>query len=172
MSDPVEKLPLHIEEAVQQLTALRERHHRRGSAAHRIIERSLRSVSRPRFAVLTTLFIGLWVAFNLGRSGDGFDPPPFDTLQSIAGFMELYLMLLLLINQRREDERDEMRDQLTLELALLNEQKSAKIIALLEQIRRDSPYMSNHIDHEAAALSVPADPQAVSAAIERSQEDK
>jgi hypothetical protein len=48
---------------------------------------------------------------------------------------------------------------LTLEIAILNEQKSAKIIQFLEQMRQDSPHLENRDDHEAQALSGSADPQ-------------
>jgi hypothetical protein len=38
---------------------------------------------------------------------------------------------MILMTQRRDDEMAMRRDQMTLELAILSEQKSAKIIALL-----------------------------------------
>jgi hypothetical protein len=46
-------------------------------------------------------------------------------------------------------------------LAILSEQKTAKIIALLEELRQDHPDIHDRIDREAAALSEPADPQPV-----------
>jgi uncharacterized membrane protein len=60
------------------------------------------------------------------------------------------------------------REQLTLDLAILGEQKSAKIIELLEELRRDDPTIRNRVDHDAAAMSAPADPQAVLDAIKDS----
>ena len=62
------------------------------------------------------------------------------------------------------------REQLTLELAILGEQKSAKIIALLEEMRRDSPSLRNRVDEEAAAMSIAADPQAVLDAIKENED--
>ena len=73
--------------------------------------------------------------------------------------------MLILTTQRREDQLAGYREQLTLELAILSEQKSAKIISLLEEMRRDSPTLRNRVDEEAAAMSVAADPQAVLDAI-------
>ena len=78
---------------------------------------------------------------------------------------------LILTTQRREDQLAGHREQLTLELAILSEQKSAKIIELLEEMRRDDPSLKNRVDHEAAAMSTPADPQAVLDAIKDSHED-
>lgn len=50
-------------------------------------------------------------------------------------------------------------------------QKSAKIIALLEELRRDNPMIGNRHDAEAEALSTPADPNSVLEAIKVSRED-
>ncbi|WP_207210943.1 hypothetical protein, partial [Lichenibacterium minor] len=55
--------------------------------------------------------------------------------------------------------------QLTLELSILSEKKSAKIIELLEELRRDLPAVRNRVDEEASEMAKPADPQAVLQAI-------
>jgi uncharacterized membrane protein len=68
------------------------------------------------------------------------------------------MTVLILSTQRRDDELASYREQLTLELAILGEQKSAKVIELLEELRRDDPTIRNRIDHDAAAMSAPADP--------------
>ena len=86
------------------------------------------------------------------------------------GLLALYVTVLILTTQRREDQLAGYREQLTLELAILGEQKSAKIIALLEEMRRDSPSLRNRVDEEAAAMAVAADPQAVLDAIKESEE--
>lgn len=75
------------------------------------------------------------------------------------------MTILILATQRREDQLAGHREQLTLELGILSEQKAAKIIELLEELRRDSPHLRDRVDHEALALSAPADPEAVLEAI-------
>jgi len=82
----------------------------------------------------------------------------------------LYMTVLILTTQRREDEFAAHREQLTLELAILSEQKSAKIIALLEELRRDDPHIHDRDDTEADALSTPADPNAVLEAIQNTHQ--
>ncbi len=72
---------------------------------------------------------------------------------------------MILITQRHDDELATHREQLTLELAILSEQKSAKIIALLEEFRRNDPNQDDHRDKAAEALAQPADPQVVLDAI-------
>ena len=68
---------------------------------------------------------------------------------------------MILIVQRHDDELSARREQLTLELAILSEQKTAKIIALLEEFRRNDPHQSNRRDEVAEALAQPSDPQVV-----------
>jgi uncharacterized membrane protein len=57
------------------------------------------------------------------------------------------------------------REQLTLELAILIEQKTAKIIQLLDESRRDNPQVHDRHDPEAEAMAQPADPGSVLVAI-------
>ena len=65
---------------------------------------------------------------------------------------------MIVTTQRRAGKLSERREQMTLELTLLTEQKTAKIIALIEEMRRDSPQLHNRIDQEARDMSAPADP--------------
>lgn len=105
---------------------------------------------------------------NLGAAWLGHepvDPPPFAWLQGVVGLLALYIAVLILATQRREDQLAGHREQLTLELAILGEQKAAKIIQLLEEMRHDDPSLRNRVDHKAPTLSAPADPQAVLDAI-------
>jgi uncharacterized membrane protein len=161
-------LPTQDAEGIQTIHDLHARHHSRTSWAYRFFQRSVDMVARPRFVACFTVFIVLWMAVNLGLNlqGAAFDEPPFYGLQAITGAVELYLMILLVVIQKRDGEIEETRAQLNLELAILNEKKSAKIIQLLEEMRRDNPAMADRIDPEADALSVPADTDAVSNAIE------
>ena len=167
-------LPPHIEETVCAIAALHAQHHRRASPVQRIVERSVRFIGRPRFVGLLTLVIALWIATNtaLVLRGGGFDPWPYPILFDLGEALGLYITVLILIQQRHENDLTELREQLTLELAILGEQKNAKIIGLLEEMRRDSPHLADRVDREAEALSVPADPQAVLEAIMESQEDR
>ena len=53
------------------------------------------------------------------------------------------------------------------QIALLTDRKTAKIIALLEELRQDSPAVRDRHDPEAAALSKATDPHAVTAELEK-----
>jgi uncharacterized membrane protein len=72
---------------------------------------------------------------------------------------------VVLSTQRRDEELAQLHQQLTLQLALLGEQKTAKLIALVEALRRDHPAIPDRIDAEAQAMAQPANPEAVLDAI-------
>ncbi len=80
------------------------------------------------------------------------------------------MTVLILVTQRREDQLASHREQLTLELGILSEQKAAKIIELLEELRRDMPHVRDRVDEEAVAMSAPADPEAVLNAIKETHD--
>ena len=50
---------------------------------------------------------------------------------------------------------------MTLQLAILSEQKLAKIIQLIEESRRDDPLLDNRVDASAEAMAMPADPHSL-----------
>jgi uncharacterized membrane protein len=71
---------------------------------------------------------------------------------------------MILMTQRHDDEMATRREQITLEL--LSEQKSSKIIALLEEFRHNDPNQGDLRDEVAEALAEPADAQVVLNAIQ------
>lgn len=77
----------------------------------------------------------------------------------------MLVAFLILVTQRREDLLADRRAQLTLELALLADNKSAKIIALLEELRRDAPSLSARSDPEPEDMAKPTDAAAVAASL-------
>jgi uncharacterized membrane protein len=173
MPDNTPILPAHIDETVRAIARLHAEHHNQASPLQRIVDRTTAAVGRPVFVGLLTAAVLVWVLLNLAalwRGSQPWDAPPFPWLQDLISLVALYTTVLILVTQRHEDQLGAHREQLTLELAILSEQKSAKIIELLEEIRRDSPHLRNRVDPEATALSFPADPQSVLDAIKDSQE--
>jgi uncharacterized membrane protein len=111
----------------------------------------------------------LWIIGNLAAEKAGYAPldrVTFAGLELTSTIAALLLAVLILTSQRRDDRLAERRAELTLQLALLSEQKSAKIITLLEELRRDLPSVPDRLDHESEAMSEAADPHSVLGAIE------
>jgi uncharacterized membrane protein len=93
------------------------------------------------------------------------DPPPFVWLQDAITTGAPYVATLILTTQRREEKLSSQREQLLLELAIANDQKSSKIIELLEESRRDNPTAIDRTDDEARTMSMPFDHRSVLGAI-------
>lgn len=168
-----EAVPAHVEDTVQAVARFHSAHEAEASRLQRAIERLTRRAASPAFAALLTLLVVSWTALNLGLIAVGrtpIDEPPFFWLQGAVALTALYMTVFILTTQRREDKLAALRDQLTLELSILGEQKSAKIIGLLEELRRDAPNISDRADEHADALSRPADPNAVLDALKGTQE--
>jgi uncharacterized membrane protein len=121
-----------------------------------------------RFFAALTIVVMLWISINLAVVSfhhTPFDRPPFFLLQGAMNLGVLYMTILILGTQQRNEKIAAHRERLTLQFAMTNEQKSAKIIQLLEDLRRDSPFVRNRVDAKANAMATPANSQAVSEAI-------
>jgi uncharacterized membrane protein len=155
--------------AVAQATArLRAEHHEATTALQRTVDRLTHLVGLPGFVAVLTVAILAWMGANIVAGMLGVhraDPPPFVWLQGAISTCALYVAALILTTQRRQDQLASHREQLTLELAIVADQKVAKIIELLEELRRDSPTLANRSDHAAHAMSTPSDPHLVLDAI-------
>jgi uncharacterized membrane protein len=167
-------LPPHIEEAVRSIARLHAAHHNRTTSLQRTLTKLASLLARPwLLGVLTLLAIG-WVALNLLGARFGFsvlDPPPFVWLVNAISVASFCIVVLIYATQRHDDQLAQLREQLTLELALLSEQKTAKVIQLLEEFRRDIPLVHNRVDQQADAMAEPADPQRVVQAIKETHDE-
>jgi uncharacterized membrane protein len=164
-------LPAHIEDTIQAIAKLHAAHHAESGSLQRSLDKTTDWLGQPRAIALMAALAGLWVAGNcvvISGGGRPWDVPPFGWLQTVLGSSAFFVALIILATQRRADHLAEHREQLTLELAILSEQKTAKIISLLEEMRRDNPMLKNRVDVEAAAMAIAADPQAVLDAIKES----
>jgi uncharacterized membrane protein len=170
MTEDEPRLADHVEKSVRAIVDVHRDHDKRAGPVQRVVERATALFARPATIGVILAVVVLWVGWNSWVSAHGGrapDPPPFGWLELAATVAGFFLASLILATQKREDLIDKQRSQLTLELALLSEQKTAKLIALLEEIRRDSPSLANRIDKESDAMSQPADTQSVLDAIER-----
>ena len=95
-----------------------------------------------------------------------FDPAPFFWLQGALGLGALLTATIVLTKQNRLERLAVKRAHLDLKVTLLTEQKTAKLIDLMEELRRDLPNVKNRHDPEATALQQSMKPAAVLAALD------
>jgi len=168
MPDSTEALPKHVEDSIRTMAALHAEHHGSASSIAFLLDTLTVRASRPVFLIGVTLLIMAWIALNLilpftGRPA--LDAPPFGWLQTATSVAALVMTCLILTTQRRDDKLSTRRQQLTLELVILSDQKSSKAIELLEALRRDDPAIADRPDSEARDMSMAADPAQVLDAI-------
>ena len=164
----------HVEKTVNDIARLHAEHHESASTAQKVIDAMTAFSGTPAFVGWLAAAMAAWILFNSKSVSLGvapFDPQPFDWLQIVCGTAALVFAALILAAQRKENELADHRDQLTLELAVLSDQKSAKIIELLEELRRDIPNVVDRVDHVADAYAQPVDTKAISDATKKVQEE-
>jgi uncharacterized membrane protein len=165
--------PDHVDQAVRSVAQLHAEHQARATQPQRWVNRTTALMARPWFIALMVLGVGAWIAANavLSRLGlPAVDAPAFPWLQAAANLCSLFVVMLVLVAQKHEDELNAHRDTLTLELAILSEHKLAKVIELLEELRRDSPQIPDRVDPQAQQMAEPADAGSVLAAVRESDE--
>jgi uncharacterized membrane protein len=174
LDSPTSVLPEHVEETIRATVKLYADHRRAATRVQLVVARMVDLLGRPGCIGLLIAAVLCWIGGNLLAPAFGYTPidaPPFSWLELVVSLMALCITALILTTQRRDDQLAEHREQMTLELAILSEQKLAKIIQLLEESRRDNPLLDNRVDASADAMAMPADPLSLGHTIKPSHVD-
>lgn len=175
-ASPVEpgEAPINAEteQFSQNIEAVREfyaREQQKLSRSQRVLEHVSSFVGQPAFLAVILIFVSIWIIANavmplFGKSE--FDPPPYFWLQGMISLGALLTTTVVLTKQNRLDKLAEQRAHLDLKVTLLTEQKVAKLIDLLEELRRDLPNVRDRHDPEAAVLQKSMNPDLVLAALD------
>ena len=169
--DLATRLPNSVNENIGTIAEHHERHEQQVTRAQAFIERMSLFLGSPGYVAANVVLIVVWIAWNLAAPElldiDEFDEAPFFWLQGFIGLNALLISTTVLIRQNRMSKLAEHNAHLHLQISLLAEEKASKIIAMLEELRRDSPDIPDKIDEEADELAESADTHVVLEAIER-----
>lgn len=149
-------LSRHIAETVQAVVQLHADHRLRSTRVEKVVDRWTAALGRPSSIIWLVCVVSFWVGLNLLLRHVGYVPidrPPFPWLNNALAVSGLVVLILILSTQRRADQLADVREQITLELASLTERKVAKVIDLIEELRRDSPHLTDRVDHEAREMA-------------------
>ena len=175
MRQPIESELDQISKNIEAVQGFYIREEQRISPSQRVLERIGGLTGQPGYLGFILIFVALWMLANvvMRRFGmAGFDPAPFFWLQGIVGLGALLTATVVLTKQNRLAKLAEQRAHLDLKVTLLTEQKTAKLIHLLEELRRDLPNVRDRHDPEATALQKAMNPDRVLAALdERNKPD-
>ena len=170
-SEPVSS---SISQNIDTIEEYYKREDQRIGPAQRLLERLGNSIGRPLSLAVLVIFVAAWIGINLFANRLGiraFDPVPFSVLQGIVSLGALLTTLIVLTGQNRLAKLEQRREHLELQLNILTEQKTTKLIHLLEELRHDLPMVRDREDPAAAELQRPTDTQQILSALEEAQTD-
>lgn len=157
-----------VELAVQTLAEIHAENLRVIPSPQLGIERITNAIGRPWFALAAIALVAAWVLINIFFLH--VDRPQFPWLQLVVSLASLLMTTFILITQNRLQYVAERRAEVTLQIALVTEQKVAKIIELLEQLRRDDPHLPNRRDQQAETMAQATDVREAVSELEKAQE--
>jgi uncharacterized membrane protein len=170
-----ESEPALTDQNIEAVLAFYAREEQKMSRSQRALVRVSGLIGQPFFLGCILLFVALWALANAVLHLLGlplFDPVPFFWLQGIVGLGALLTATVVLIEQTRLAKLAERRAHLDLKVTLLTEQKAAKLIDLLEELRHDLPNVKDRHDPQAAELKQAMDPHGVLAALDERNPDE
>ena len=159
-----EAVPTAMHEHLGTVSKFYARHEAEATRGQRLFEKISLFLGTPRYVGANLVGAVLWMAWNFAAPGLGFDQwdePPFFWLQGFIALNAFVISTAVLIRQNRMSSLANHHAHLDLQVNLLAEEKSSKIISMLEELRRDLPNVRNKVDEEAAELSKPTDTEAV-----------
>ena len=137
-------------EKVVQLEAEQEKH---VAPANRLSEAIARFAGTNAFVLVQLVCVGLWIAINIGVIVDPFDPYPFALLGMLLALEAVLLTSFVLIRQNRMGQIADHRAHLDLQINLLAEKESTKVLQLLQRMSREMGIEQLVTDRETKELS-------------------
>jgi uncharacterized membrane protein len=165
-SGSIESSELLPEMVIKNIQAIadRQEHHLQNSSTHqRVLDKITAVFSRSEFLYFQIIFFITWglSSYLSNRHILPVDFPLFDLREEGLGVAGLLISTGVLIHQARQEQVSEERLHLMLQLNLITEQKIAKLISLVEELRTDLPNVKNRADLEAEIMQQAIDPQAI-----------
>ncbi|KKZ84100.1 hypothetical protein B5K05_23560 [Rhizobium phaseoli] len=139
-------------------------------------ERAAAAVSKfagsMMFVYIHIVFYGVWIIANVGWIPQvQLWDPSLVILAMEASVEAIFLSTFVLINQNRMAAQDNVRADLDLQISLLNEHETTRLIAMVEAIAKKLEVLTE-ADHEVEELKKDIAPEAVLDRIQAEGEDK
>lgn len=98
--------------------------------------RLTRAFGSIRFLYSSTLFIIAWILINTGCVGDiqPFDPYPFTLLMMIVSLLAIFISIIVLMTQNRQEKIAQIRQQIDFEIDVRAEHEVTKILRMLDEL--------------------------------------
>lgn len=97
-----------------------------------VAERLNAAASSTAFLVIHLLWFTVWIAWNTGLIGTrAFDPFPFGLLTMVVSLEAIFLTIFVLMAQKRDSAIAELREEMSLQVALRLEEEVTKTLQLV-----------------------------------------
>jgi uncharacterized membrane protein len=163
LPESMSSLPEQVQKNIETITNLQDQQRQNIPTHDRILEKIAATFGQPQFLYLQIVLIAVWATYShlvsQGILPEGF--PPFSLAEQGLDVASLLIATGVLIYQTRQEKLTEQQSQLMLQLDILTEQKIAKLIALVEELRADLPDVKNRHDSEAKLMQQATDPQVI-----------
>lgn len=138
------------------------------------LEGIARFFGKPIFMYALVASLAIWILGDILHQAGilSFFWPPFNWSDQGLDAAALLISTGVLVRQSRQENFAEQRAQLMLQLNLLSEQKIAKIIELVEELRTDLPQVKERSDSEAQVMREPVDPLEVVDVLQKNLADE
>ena len=159
-----------LDRNIQALLDRRARDAGKASPEARIADRITRFAGSMIFVYLHVAIFGLWILINLGLLPfvPVFDPS-LVILAMVASVEAIFLSTFVLISQNRMAAADDERADLNLQISLLHEHETTRLIALVSRLARK---LEVDVDEDIDELKHDVLPEKVLDKIEREKDGK
>ncbi len=102
----------------------------------RVVDALTTSFGTIAFLLGNIIIYGFWVLANTGKIPGIpiIDPYPYSFMNSFVSIEAIFLSIIVLMSQNRENQRDTLRSELGLQVELISEKEITKILGLLREI--------------------------------------
>ncbi len=165
-------LPEQVIKNIELIASHQDRYHQNSTPHQRGLDKITAIFSRSQFLYFQVIFFTTWwiCSYLSSRQILLADFPLFNLREEGIDVAALLISTGVLIYQTRQEQVSEERSHLMLQLNLITEQKIAKLISLVEELRTDLPNVRNRADLEAEIMQQAIDPQAILEVIQYNSE--
>jgi uncharacterized membrane protein len=165
-------IPEQIIKNIETISSHQERYQANASTAQRSLEKIVSIFGTAEFLYFQIVFFIAWefcgylVEIHILPASF----PEFSVREQWLDLASLFISTGVLVYENRQEKANEDRAQLMLQLNLITEQKIAKLISLVEELRTDLPNVKNRNDEEAELMKQATDPQVILEVIQKISE--
>ena len=145
----------HLQEQIEMIARHEQEFYEARTAGEKISGNIGSFVGSFQFVLLHLIFFAAWVVFNATHATARwrFDTYPFPMLDTVLAVEAIFLASFILMRQASMGRRSDERDHLVLQLLLLTEKETTKLLEVNREIAARLGLHSVARDTELAALS-------------------